>query len=135
MVDAEKSDVYDELIETVTNLPDQTVKKLLFELIQKMPEEEQLVLLNDIKTRKTRRVNTRHNVFTEIDFTVKNVLHKGLIQDISRSGLFIETGMPFTVGTPISMVIPFYKSDKKANTEGEVVRIAPNGIGVQFRKD
>ena len=134
MPDTETSNVYDELIETVNNLPDQIVKKLLVELIQTMPEEEQLVLLTDIKTRSTRRVNTRHNVFTEIDFTVKNASHKGLIQDISRSGLFIETGMPFTLGTPISMVIPFYKSDKKANTAGEVVRVVTNGIGVQFKR-
>jgi Tfp pilus assembly protein PilZ len=134
MPDTETSNVYDELIETVNDLPDQIVKKLLVELIQTMPEEDQLVLLTDIKTRATKRVKTRHNVFTEIDFTVKNLLHKGLIQDISRSGLFIETDMPFTVGTPISMVIPFYKSDKKANTAGEVVRVVTNGIGVQFRK-
>jgi Tfp pilus assembly protein PilZ len=134
MPDTETSNVYDELIETVNDLPDQIVKKLLVELIQTMPEEDQLVLLTDIKTRATKRVKTRHNVFTEIDFTVKNLLHKGLIQDISRSGLFIETDMPFTVGTPISMVIPFYKSDKKANTVGEVVRVVTNGIGVQFRK-
>ncbi len=135
MPNTEKSNVSDQLIEMVNNLPNQIVKKLLVELIQTMPEEEQQVLLTDIKTRLTKRINARHNVFTEIDFTANDALHKGLIQNISRSGLFIETGMPFTVGTPVSMVIPFYKSDKKAKTEGEVVRIAPNGIGVQFRRD
>ncbi len=134
MIISEESSVYEQLIEQVSNMQAQSATNLLVELIQKMPEDEQQVLLTDLKTRSTRRGKTRHIVFNEVAFSVRGQEYKAIMQDISITGLFLETSDTFPIGTTISMVIPFSNSENKITTEGEVVRIADHGIGIRFNK-
>ncbi len=54
------------------------------------------------------------------------------IQNLSVSGLFIETQLPFFVGEELSMTFSLPGADDPIKITGKIVRIDSNGIGVQF---
>lgn len=60
--------------------------------------------------------------------------NKGLIINISRSGVFIETKKKCFFGQPIELVIPYKKIDKRIRIKGWIVRQGRAGIGVTFIK-
>jgi hypothetical protein len=60
--------------------------------------------------------------------------HKGLIINISRSGVFIETKNKFFFGQAIELVIPNIKIDKSVILKGWIVRLSQNGFGVTFKR-
>lgn len=60
--------------------------------------------------------------------------NKGLIINISRSGVFIETKKKGFFGQAIELVIPYKKIDKRVRIKGWIVRQGQTGIGVTFRK-
>ena len=60
--------------------------------------------------------------------------NKGLIINISRSGVFIETKKQCFFGQPIELVIPYKKIDKRVRIKGWIVRLSQAGIGVTFKQ-
>ena len=54
------------------------------------------------------------------------------IQNLSVSGLFIETQFPFFVGEELSMTFTLPGTDNPIKITGKIVRVDSNGIGVQF---
>ena len=60
--------------------------------------------------------------------------HKGVINNISRSGVFIETKNKFLFGQTIELVIPNLKIDKSIRLRGWIVRWSQNGVGVTFKR-
>jgi hypothetical protein len=60
--------------------------------------------------------------------------HKGVIINISRSGVFIETKNKFFFGQTIELIIPNRKIDKSVKLKGWVVRLSHNGMGVTFKR-
>ena len=60
--------------------------------------------------------------------------HKGVINNISRSGVFIETKNKFFFGQKIELVIPNLKIDKGVKLNGWIVRLSQNGVGVTFKR-
>jgi Tfp pilus assembly protein PilZ len=67
-----------------------------------------------------------------IFFASRSQYYAGQIRDISRGGLFIETGDAFFIGQPIRLVIPETKFDRGTMIKGKVVRLARKGVGVKF---
>jgi hypothetical protein len=65
-------------------------------------------------------------------FTARDRLSSGLIRDISRDGIFIETGKSPKAGRIIRLVIPGTIFDKGIMLEGQIVRQNVAGFGVQF---
>jgi hypothetical protein len=59
--------------------------------------------------------------------------NKGLIINISRSGVFIETKNKGFLGQAIKLVIPNKKIDKRVRIKGWIVRLSRTGIGVTFK--
>ena len=59
--------------------------------------------------------------------------NKGLIINISRSGVFIETKKKCSLGQAIELVIPNKKIDKRVRIKGRIVRLSQKGIGVTFK--
>lgn len=58
---------------------------------------------------------------------------KGLIINISRSGVFIETKNKGSLGQEIELVIPNKKIDRRLRIKGWIVRLSQTGIGVTFK--
>jgi Tfp pilus assembly protein PilZ len=80
-----------------------------------------------------RRYQRRHFSNT-VFFTSQNGYFEGLINNISKNGIFIETSDDFTVGQMIRLVIPGTKIDNGAMLRGEIRHRNKKGIGVQFKQ-
>ena len=66
-------------------------------------------------------------------FTSGKQFYKGLVKNISRRGVFVETKGAFNTGQIIKLVIPGTSIDNGVMLKGEVVRCDQAGIGVEFK--
>ena len=107
----------------------------LFELIKRMPEDEQLALLKELGERfsKGRRKHEREPFFMVADYSTENRVYRDYIQNLSAGGVFIETHMPFTSGQEVSLAFPLPNYEKYIKIIGEIARVTPQGIGVVFK--
>jgi Tfp pilus assembly protein PilZ len=55
-----------------------------------------------------------------------------LTQNISNSGVFIQTDFSFHIDQQITMILSPPKIDKDITVGGEIVRVDSKGIGVKF---
>ena len=55
------------------------------------------------------------------------------IQDLSSGGAFIQTDKTLTIGQEIAMTISLPNSRKELKATGQIVRVSPKGVGVEFR--
>ncbi len=111
------------------------IKKLL-----DMSEEQQLSLLKQLdETSVTNqssndRDDTRKNFRETIHFTMKDRNYTGISEDISSGGMFIKTEDSFSVGQSIIINIPLANKQKHIKVPAEIVRVMPEGIGIEFLK-
>ena len=75
----------------------------LFELITDMDFEEQMRLLEELEKRQTRktRKHKRRNTNLTVYYATHDRAYRDIIQNISPTGVFIETKEPFDVGQEI----------------------------------
>jgi len=78
------------------------------------------------------RKHPRRSFSKPVYFSAHNRYYQGLIRDISRGGLFIQTSDSISLGREIHLVIPHTKFDKNVMIRGKVVRLTPKGVGVKF---
>jgi len=106
----------------------------LFELITDMPFEEQMAMLEELEKKQTRR--TRRHKRRDTSLTVYYATHdrayRDIIQNISPTGVFIETREPFDVGQEILLNFTPARNADPIKVRGKVVRITDEGIGVKF---
>ena len=69
-----------------------------------------------------------------IVFNHKNQVCRGLITDLSRGGAFIKTGIKFSLGQKIKLVITEGKVSKDLKRQGWIVRVSPEGFGISFER-
>jgi len=107
----------------------------LFEMIKRMPEDDQLALLKELGERlsKGRRKHEREPFFMVADYSAEDRVYRDYIQNVSAGGVFIETHMPFTSGQEVSLAFPLPNYKKYIKIIGEVARVTPQGIGVVFK--
>ena len=67
-------------------------------------------------------------------FKSRRQRYKGLMINISRNGVFIETKNKFLFGQKIELVTPNTKNDKNLRMTGWIVRLSQTGIGVTFKR-
>ena len=60
--------------------------------------------------------------------------YTGMIKNISRGGVFIETVDKFLFGQSIELVIPNTRIDRGKPIPGWIVHLSGNGIGVTFKR-
>ncbi len=94
-------------------------------------------------TTKEKREHARSPVDIPAEFIIQGSLYQGqikninkggwTIRDVNKGGVFVETGMSFSIGQNVSMT---YRSPTfgKENRIGKIVWISPQGIGVKFRE-
>ena len=118
-----------------------SISVLLIRMILEMSEDRQRSLLKQLEQfsinsddAASERDEGRKAFSQEITFISKNKTYKGVSQDISSGGMFIQTDQSFSVGQIILITIPYKNSDKSAKIGAEIARIKPDGIGVTFIK-
>ena len=80
------------------------------------------------------RDDTRKRFKEAIHFIVKDRNYTGISEDISSGGMFIKTGDSFSVGQSIIINIPLANKQKHIKVPAEIVRVLPEGIGIEFLK-
>jgi hypothetical protein len=117
------------------------VRGLLLELIAGMSEAESRALLAELqKTRqpkeepKEKRKHPRRKTFIHVNCSGERCAFTDFIQNISDSGLYIETQMPLFVNQELSMSFSPKGSIDSIKIIGKIVRIDSKGIGVQLNE-
>jgi Tfp pilus assembly protein PilZ len=67
-------------------------------------------------------------------FNCGDQTYAGLIKNISRGGVFIETADKFFFGQSIELVIPSTRIDGGKPIPGWIVHLSDTGIGVTFKR-
>jgi Tfp pilus assembly protein PilZ len=111
------------------------IRDSIFEMVNRMSDEEILALSNELKERqyRERRKYNRIDFFTIIDYSAGDQYYRDFIQDMSNSGVFIKTSQKFSTGQIIRMTFMSRDYQKPFKINGEIVRVSPDGIGVKFK--
>lgn len=115
--------------------------------------DEQVKVMNSIATQYAQTKNTRQYAKTagvnntqdprryprkpylkSISINFCDQQYKGVIKNLSRSGIFIETRAKFLFGQSIELVIPNNHFNKSMRIRGWMVRSSRRGIGVTFKR-
>ncbi|MDY6792290.1 MAG: PilZ domain-containing protein [Thermodesulfobacteriota bacterium] len=109
----------------------------LVDLILKMSVKERQTLLNQLeeKFKKGNRKFSRKDYKKEVDFVLNKRIFKGFIQNLSASGMFIETSESFSEGQIITLTFELPEPGEHVKVSGKIVRLIPEiGFGVKFNK-
>jgi hypothetical protein len=109
----------------------------LFGEIANLPETDRQNLINALYEREQHNfdVNRRHPRKPSkiaVDCLIGNLSFTHFIQNISKSGAFIETELPFLNNKALSMTFSLPGDEVQIKTAGKIVRTDSKGIGVQF---
>jgi Tfp pilus assembly protein PilZ len=102
-----------------------------------MSAKERQTLLNELeeKHKKGNREFSRKDYKKEVDFVLNKRIFKGFIQNISSSGMFIETIESFSEGQIITLTFELPEPGEHIKISGKIVRFIPGvGFGVKFNK-
>ncbi|MCG6878588.1 MAG: PilZ domain-containing protein [Deltaproteobacteria bacterium] len=102
-----------------------------------LSEEQQKTLIGELELRlsKEKRRHTRKSVTTVVDFASQGLSYREFVQDISESGVFIQTSRSFSEGNEITLIFSLPQSPKQLKIEGRITRVTDRGIGVEFRRE
>jgi hypothetical protein len=95
---------------------------------------KQIVQNSAFKANRDPRKYPRRRYVKSVFFKCHQHHHKGVISNISRNGVFIETKNKFFFGQTIELLIPNIKIDKRVKLKGWIVRLSQNGVGVTFKR-
>ncbi|NIV99894.1 hypothetical protein GWN26_12515, partial [Candidatus Saccharibacteria bacterium] len=94
----------------------------------------QIKVLQETQISEDLRRYPRKHFSNSVFFTSRNEYFEGLIDNISKNGIFIETQDDFTVGQMVRLVIPGTKIDNGTMLKGEIRHRNKKGIGIQFKQ-
>ena len=119
------------------NLKPSEVTAYLFEKIANLPEADRQNLINGLFERKQHNfdVSRRHPRKPSkipVDCLICNLSFTNFIQNISKSGAFIETTLPFLINKAVTMSFCLPDNEVPVKTSGKIARTDPKGIGVKF---
>ena len=80
------------------------------------------------------RAYPRKSCVILIDLSNNGFTFMCLTQNISTSGIFIQTDFSFHVDQKISMIFSPPKTGKEITVGGRIVRVESNGIGMKFNE-
>ena len=87
-----------------------------------------------IKNKQDPRRYPRKTSQKSISLNYEGQKYKGIIKNVSRGGVFIETRAKFLFGQSIELVIHNNKIDKSKRVQGWMVHSSRRGIGVTFKR-
>jgi len=115
------------------------VRGRLFELIFEMTETESRSLKEKLEKKqyseheeKERRKHPRKKTFIHVDCSGNKCAFTDFIQNISDSGLYIETQIPLFTDQELSMTLSPPGAEGSVKIIGKIVRVDSKGIGVEF---
>jgi Tfp pilus assembly protein PilZ len=121
--EAEKYDIIGRIVKRLYDMPVEDLKNLHNGLAE-----------NNLGMPKTQyeRQHDRKKCVITVDYATASRAFKDYIQDISTSGVFINTTEPFELGDEIVLVISFTGDQNPFKIPAEIVRQTDRGIGLRF---
>ena len=114
---------------------DITIKKL-FDAILKLNhvQQTQVMLYVEDLLAENQRISVRKSCDIPINYATQNRIYADNIANISKSGLFIETRKPLSIGEEIVLSFKMHGYDRPFKIKGNIVRSNQQGIGVEFKE-
>ena len=94
----------------------------------------QIKVLQENKIIEDLRRYPRRHFSNSVFFTSQHEYFEGLIDNISKNGIFIQTQDDLSVGQMVRLVIPGTKIDNGTMLKGEIRHRNKKGIGIQFKQ-
>ncbi|MCP4648097.1 MAG: PilZ domain-containing protein [bacterium] len=106
------------------------------EFVDYIPDGEQQELLRILEEWKhpERRENLRKGCATPVDFVVEDQTFAGSIQNISTTGMYIESDETFHVGQEVTLSFSLPGLEKPVETGGEIIWTDQRGFGVNLEE-
>jgi len=111
----------------------------LFEIISNISEANRRQLLEVLEKKiesnfTIRRKHHRRPYKVPVDFSIDDFPFTYCTHNVSKSGAFIETDLPFLTNKELSMRFTLPSNGESIKTTGRIVRTDSNGIGVKFKE-
>jgi len=108
----------------------------LIEIILKLKKEQQVKLLKYAEELliEDKRSSVRKACQIPVNYATQNQIYTDHIKDISKSGLFIETKKPLSVGERIVMSFNMNGYDHPFKIKGEIVHTNRFGAGIAYKE-
>jgi Tfp pilus assembly protein PilZ len=87
-----------------------------------------------VKDNSDPRKYPRKPYLKSVFFNCRDQTYEGLIINISRGGVFIETADQFFFGQSIELVISNTRIDRGKRVQGWIVHLGKTGMGVTFKR-
>ena len=94
------------------------------------------IALNDIREYRmhNHRKYPRKNCSEVTYFATRTLAFEGILHNISRQGVYIESLLALPIGQKVTVAIPSPgKNEKEIKIEGKIVWTDEGGFGVEFR--
>ena len=121
--DLSSSEVIARIFEIIPNISEANRRQLL-EVLEKKIESKFTM----------RRKHTRRPYKIPVNFSIDDFRFNHYTQNLSKSGAYIQTDLPFLTHKKLSMTFNLPSYEKSFKTNGRIVRTDANGIGVQFKE-
>jgi hypothetical protein len=79
-----------------------------------------------------RRCTLRIPRFSPASYTNGLKFGKGTVENVGPDGMFLKTTGQFFAGEKLNIEFNFRHSRQKMNLKGKIVRLANDGLGVEF---
>ncbi len=114
---------------------DEEITRALIETIAGLPADKKVRLLQLLGAweRDEKRVHPRKRLRLAQD-REEGQAPRFLIRDLSAGGLFLRSEAPMTLGQEVSLTLLFAHQREPLRIQGQVVRITPQGVGIQFHE-
>ena len=113
-----------------------TIDQRIINLIKNLSYEKKQLLLDMIIEwqQKEQRNDPRIPCLIAVDYSTPKRAYRDFIQDLSRSGIFIETREPFQLDEKISLTFTMPKTESHFKISGKIVRLDAHGIAIELEK-
>lgn len=127
------------MLESKKTLSSSEVITRLFEIITNISEDNRRQLLKVLEKNiqskfSLRRKHSRQPYKINVDFTIDQIPFRFFTHNVSKSGAFIETDLPFLTNKELSMKFELPSYEDPIKTKGKIVRTDSKGIGVKFHE-
>ena len=110
------------------------IKEIVFTMSESELKKFLTVLEKWWKFNRGKRKHSRKNLSINALFMIGSDFFRNCITNISPGGLFIETKAPVTVGGAVTIAFRLSDKEDHIEVEGKIVRVKPDGFGVQFNE-
>ena len=112
------------------------IEKRIENLLKNLSDDKKQMLLDLIIEwqQKEQRNDPRIPCLVAVDYSTPKRAYRDFIQDLSRSGVFIETREPFQLDEKISLTFTMPKTESHFKISGKIVRLDPHGIAIELEK-